>query len=202
MKPSSAAIHLRHAMVFIAIAWCSLVGAQANVADIAQRAVATGNTDGKVFAIIDKASATVSLFDASGVLLAASPVLVGQAIGDLSVPGIGERPMKSIAPHERTTPAGRFDSEPGINLSGETIVWIDYEAAVSMHRLRPSNPRVRRPERMTSPSPADNRITYGCVNVPVEFYEKWVLPTLGRTAGVVYVLPETQSARNVFTFLR
>jgi hypothetical protein len=63
-------------------------------------------------------------------------VLLGLARGDVSVPGIGERKISDINPHERTTPAGRFISEPGRNLSGEDIVWVDYDAAVSMHRVR------------------------------------------------------------------
>ena len=35
--------------------------------------------------------------------------------------------MAKIRPHERTTPAGRFASEPGRNTGGEDIVWVDYE---------------------------------------------------------------------------
>lgn len=202
MSILSALINIRHALVGLTIAWCTIFCAQADVGEIAKRAVATGDNSGKIFAVIDKVAATVSLYDPSGNLMAASPVLVGQAIGDASVPGIGDRRIQDIAAHERTTPAGRFESQPGVNLSGETIVWIDYNAAVSMHRLRPSKSGDKRPERMESASPLDNRITYGCVNVPVEFYEKWVLPTLGRTAGLIYVLPETQSAKDLFTFLR
>ncbi len=202
MKISCSAALVRHAIVLLTLAWCSVVNAQVSVPEFAKQAVATGNTAGKVFAVIDKTAATVSVFDAAGHFLAASPVLVGRAIGDQSVPGIGERPMNAIAPHERTTPAGRFDSEPGINLSGETLVWIDYDAAVSMHRLRPAHADEKRLQRMASPSPTDNRITYGCVNVPVAFYMQWVLPTLGTTPGVIYVLPETQPAKRVFPFLR
>ena len=202
MKIVGSAVLVRHAIVSLTLAWCSVLHAQVSVAEFAKQAVASGNTDGKIFAVVDKTAATVSLFDAAGHFVAASPVLVGQAIGDQSVPGIGERPMNAIAPHERTTPAGRFDSEPGINLSGETIVWIDYDAAVSMHRLRSAPADEKRPQRMASPSPADNRITYGCVNVPVAFYKQWVLPTWGQTSGVIYVLPETQPAQRVFPFLR
>ena len=202
MKISCSVALVRHAIVLLTLAWCSVVNAQVSVAEFAMKAVTTGNTAGKVFAVIDKVAATVSLFDAAGNFVAASPVLVGRAIGDQSVPGIGERPMNAIAPHERTTPAGRFDSEPGINLSGEALVWIDYDAAVSMHRLRPAHADEKRPQRMASPSPTDNRITYGCVNVPVAFYMQWVLPTLGTTPGVIYVLPETQPAKRVFPFLR
>lgn len=193
---------LHHALVSMTLAWCFVLPAQANPDDIAKQAVASGDSAGKVFVIIDKAAATLSVFDAAGKRLATSPVLVGQAIGDASVPGIGERPLHSIAVHERTTPAGRFESEPGVNLAGESIVWIDYDAAVSMHRLRPSKPNEKRPARMASSTPLDNRITYGCVNVPVAFYERWILPTFGKAAGVVYVLPETRPAKEVFRFLR
>lgn len=185
-------------VIALSVAW----PAHADTSSFAKRAVAAGDTRGQVFAVIDKTAATVSLYDATGKLLASSPVLLGQAKGDESVPGIGERPMPQIAPHERTTPAGRFASEPGKNLNGETVVWIDYDAAVSMHRLRPSNPLENRPERLATPSPLDNRITYGCVNVPAEFYDRWVLPSLGKTAGVIYVLPETQAAKDRFAFMR
>lgn len=181
--------------------WCFSLPVQADTSNFAAQAVAAGDNSGQVFAVIDKGEATVSLYDASGKLMATSPVLLGQAKGDSSVPGIGERPMLEIAPHERTTPAGRFASEPGINLTGEPIVWIDYDAAVSMHKLRPSNPVQTRPERMATATPLDNRITYGCVNIPVSFYDRWVLPTLGKTAGVIYVLPETQPAKDYFAFL-
>ena len=168
----------------------------------AAKAVAAGDTRGHSFAVIDKAAATVNVFNSAGKLLAVSPVLLGMARGDTSAPGIGERSIPDIAEHERTTPAGRFMTEPGKNLNGENVVWIDYDAAVSMHRLRPSNPLEKRPERMASATPLDNRITYGCVNVPAEFYDRWILPLLGKSVGVVYVLPETVPAKNFFAFLR
>lgn len=191
-----------HALVLVAMAWCFSSSVQADTSAFAARAVAVKDNRGQIFAVVDKTAASVSLYDASGKLLATSPVLLGQAKGDASVPGIGERPMADIAPHERTTPAGRYKSEPGKNLTGETIVWIDYDAAVSMHRLRPSNPLEKRPERMATATPSDNRITYGCVNIPADFYDRWLLPTLGNTTGVVYVLPETKPAKELFSFLR
>jgi hypothetical protein len=159
---------------------------------------ATGDNRRLPFAIVDKRSARLHVFDADGRALAATPVLLGQARGDRSVPGIGERRIAEIRPHERTTPAGRFASEPGRNLQDEDIVWIDYDAAVSMHRIRPSRPSERRPQRLATATPADNRISYGCVNVPRDFYDRHVQPVFGRSAGVVYVLPETQSAASFF----
>ena len=150
------------------------------------------------FVIIDKKNASVYVFNADAHLLGSAPVLLGSATGDDSVPGIGSRPMKHIAAAERTTPAGRFMAERGKNLSGEDIVWIEYDAAVSMHRVRANNPVERRLERLATPTPDDNRISYGCINVPVRFYETYIQPVFVGKRAVVYVLPEVKSLTEVF----
>ena len=142
------------------------------------------------FIIIDKRQARLSLFSSAGAEMGDTPVLLGMAKGDDSVPGIGERAMKDIRPHERTTPAGRFIAEAGRNADGEDIFWIDYDAAVSMHRVRANRASERRLQRLATPTPADNRISYGCINVPVAFYNERIGPTLNHQPAVVYVLPE------------
>lgn len=151
------------------------------------------------FLLVDKRSARLLVFDAEARLLATAPILLGAARGDDSVPGIGDRPLSTIQPHERTTPAGRFVAEAGRNLQGEDIVWVDYDAAVSMHRLRPVHSSQRRYERMATPTPADNRISYGCINVPVSFFDAYVKPIFaqGRKAHV-YVLPEVRPLHELF----
>jgi hypothetical protein len=150
------------------------------------------------FAVIDKKAARLHVFNSAGALQAVSPVLLGLAVGDDSVPGIGERGLSSITPSERTTPAGRFASEPGVNLQGEDIVWISYEAAISMHRVRAHNKAERRLQRLAAPGARGKRITYGCVNVPAAFYDRFIQPVFGAEPGVVYVLPETRPASAVF----
>ena len=173
----------------------------AHTAAFVRRAVAAGDNRQQPFAVIDKKNARLFIYDASGALKASSPVLLGLARGDASVPGIGERPMAQIKPDERTTPAGRFVSEPGRNTSGEDIVWVDYEAAISMHRVRATNKAERRLQRLASPSVADNRISYGCINVPAAFYDAHVKPALGERHGVVYVLPESTPMASHFAFV-
>ena len=116
-------------------------------------------------------------------------------MGDDSVPDIGQRKMSDIQRHERTTPTGRFVSEPGRNLQGEDIVWIDYDAAVSMHCVRAGNKADRRLQRLATPTAADNRISYGGVNVPAKFYDALTKPIFGVKPAVVYALPETRSAQ-------
>ena len=151
------------------------------------------------FVIIDKKNTKLYVFDANAKLMGATPVLLGFARGDDSVAAIGQRPMHEIQPHERTTPAGRFMGEPGRNTNGEDVVWVDYDAAVSMHRVRIVDPKERRLERLASATTDDKRISFGCVNVPIAFFEDVLSPEFRARYGVVYVLPEVKSVQEVFT---
>lgn len=165
---------------------------------VADWVVDSGDNAGMPFAIIDKKDARVFVFNPDGKLRGAAPVLVGLAPGDDSTPGIGDRKLSDIRPEERTTPAGRFVASLGTNYSGKDVLWVDYDLAISMHRVVTSNPAERRLERLATATPSDNRISYGCINVPVEFYNKVVSPTFTGTYGIVYILPEIQSHREVF----
>ena len=169
-----------------------------DVRHLANWVVYTHDHQNKSIIILDKKDARVYVFDRTGHLQAASPVLLGSAIGDDSVPGIGEKPIAQVLPEERTTPAGRFVAEIGMNTRGEDVVCVDYDAAVSMHRVLTTNPAERRLERLASPTNEDNRISYGCINLPRDFYESVVAPTVRKSGAVIYVLPETRSAQQVF----
>ena len=170
----------------------------AAVQSMLQWVLQLGDNEGAPFAVIDKQRAHLWLYDAAGRPKGNSPVLLGLARGDASVPGIGERPLAQIEPHERTTPAGRFIAERGRNLNGEDIFWIDYDAAVSMHRVRANNVVERRLERLASPTVEDNRISYGCINVPAAFYDQAIDPLFTASRPVVYLLPETMPAGSLF----
>ena len=150
------------------------------------------------FMIIDKVQARVFMFDAHGQLRGASAALLGLAVGDDSVPGIGQRKLSSIRPDERTTAAGRFVASLDRDIHGKEVLWVDYDTALSLHRVVKGHPNERRAERLATQSPADNRISFGCINVPINFYEQVVSPSFTGTNGIVYILPETRSAREVF----
>jgi hypothetical protein len=147
------------------------------------------------FIIVDKKDAKVYLFDSGARLQAATPALLGSARGDDTVPGIGDKPLAQVKPEEKTTPAGRFIAEVGESSSrGEDVVWVDYDAAVSMHRV------IKAPERLrslASPQPDDNRMSFGCINLPDAFYEKALRPAVDRGA-IIYVLPETRPLEQTF----
>jgi hypothetical protein len=157
------------------------------------------DNQGKSFLIVDKVAAKVFVFDPNGRLMGAAPALLGIARGDDSAPGIGEMELSAIRIQDRTTPAGRFVAYIGPNYSGRDVLWIDYDAAISMHRIVNTNLKERRPQRLATPSVLDNRISFGCINVAVRFYEDVVSPAFLAGGGIVYVLPETRTARQQFS---
>ena len=157
-----------------------------------------GDNGAKPFAIVDKKAAHLYVYDAAGKLLGDSPVLLGQAPGDDIAPGVGEHAQQGAVPfNERTTPAGRFEAEPGINNTGEQVVWVDYDSAFAIHRLRPGRGFRDREARLASTDMAQRRASSGCVVVPERFYVDVVLRVLGESPSVVYVLPDSGSAREL-----
>ena len=154
---------------------------------------------GMAFAVLDKPTATVTVFDAKGQFVARTPVLVGEAVGDVAPPDIGTRPLSKVKLNEKVTSAGRYVTESGRNHKGEDIVWLDYGQALSMHRVR-NVKNENRPKRLATPTVDDNRISFGCVNMPPSFYERYIDPLFCKQRGVVYVLPETKSVAAMFPF--
>ena len=177
------------------------VSASPEAERVARWVVASGDHGGRAFAVVDKREARVLVFEPSGRLVGSAPVLLGAALGDDSAPGIGQRPISQVRPEERTTPAGRFAGEAGRNLVPEDVVWVDYENAVSMHRVRTTNAAERRLERLATPTVRDNRISYGCINVPVNFFEGVLWPRFRASGGMVYVLPDRKPLTTVFPML-
>ena len=172
--------------------------ASASARHIADWVVDSSDNRKLPFVIVDKTNAKVFVFDAHGQLRGAAPALLGLARGDDSVPGIGNRALSTIRPEERTTPAGRFVATLGSRTSGEEILWVNYDDGISMHRVINTNLKERRPQRLATATPDDNRISYGCINVPAWFYVSVLSPAFTGTSGIVYVLPETRSIREVF----
>jgi hypothetical protein len=165
---------------------------------IADWVVASGDNLGLPFMVIDKSGAKALAFDANGRLRGAAPVLLGLAKGDVSPPGIGDKKLADIAPAQRITPAGRFLAALGNDLGKQDILWVDYASAISLHRVVTGKPGERRHHRLTTASVLDNRITYGCINVPASFFDSVVRPAFKGTNGFVYVLPEATPLHKVF----
>ena len=178
-------------LLWAAMGMAQAMSASADARGLARWVMKSSDHGGRPFAIVDKKNARMYLFDATGHLRGASAVLLGQAVGDHSAPGVGDHAQSGKVPmHERTTPSGRFVSEPGRSARGEHIVWVDYESAFAIHRVRPGPSMKHREARLASPTARDNRASWGCVVVPVSFYKKVVARYLGHGRGIVYVMPE------------
>jgi hypothetical protein len=131
------------------------------------------------------------VFDAAGQLQGDAPVLLGSARGDHTAPGVGDLKLSQIPPEDRTTPAVAF-----VPMSGATraarMSWVDYDAGVSMHPVLTTHPAERRLERLATPTPSDNRVSFGCINVPTAFFHATVMGTVRQGASIVYILPESR----------
>jgi hypothetical protein len=168
------------------------------VIELAGWVVATRDNHGYPFAIMDKAAAQILVFGGDGRLRGATPGLFGSAIGDHSAPGIAGIALREIPGRDRTTPAGRFVGGYGPSTDAGRVLWVDYDSAVSIHPTATGVPAEKRAERLASPSPDDNRVTHGCINVPPEFYEQIIHPMF-QQGGVFYILPDEASLAETFS---
>ena len=159
--------------------------------------VASKDSQGYPFAVMDKRTAQVLVFGGDGRLRGAAPALFGSAVGDHTAPGIAGLALREIPGRDRTTPAGRFLGGYGPSEDAGRVLWVDYESAVSIHPTATGVPRERRAERLASPTPDDNRVTHGCINMAPDFYEQVIRPTFER-GGVFYILPDKDSLEETF----
>jgi hypothetical protein len=159
----------------------------------------SGDNGGMPYLVIDKANARVYSFSRAGQLQGDAPVLLGMAKGDrLLAPNSAT--MSVMRPDQRITPAGRFLSRLAIDSHGKELLVLDYDASISLHPVVKGKPEEHRAERLASPTSDDNRISFGCINAPIPFYANVVSPSFKGTRGIVYVLPETRAAAQLFGF--
>ena len=163
---------------------------------------ASGDNGDLPYMVIDKQAGLLHLYSKRGEPLGEAPVLIGVALGDDATPGIGSKKLSEIGPAEKTTPAGRFLAKYGWAAGQQKVLWVDYATSVALHAVVTGNRRERRLERLASASPEDNRITFGCINVPAEFYTETVRTAFSDNGGIVYVLPDTRPLEEVFPQVR
>lgn len=174
-----------------------LQSASEEVKRVARWVIDSGDNTHLPFLLIDKVNAQVFVFGPAGQLQGTAPALLGMARGDrMLVPN--NAPMSAMPPNVRITPAGRFVSRLAVDSTGKELLVLDYDASLSLHPVVKGTPKERRAERLSSATAQDNRVSYGCINVPVPFYSKVVSPTFTGTKGIVYVLPETSPASALF----
>ncbi len=147
--------------------------------------ITSGDNQGLPFAIVDKVQAEVFVFDPDGQLrgAASGPDGHGPAATISWNPASANGNLSTIRPEERTTPLAASSPGFGQVRGEETILWVDYEDAISIHPVITANRKEHRLQRLKTPTPEDNRITFGCINVPAGFYEDVVRRTFTGTKG-------------------
>lgn len=170
---------------------------------VADWIAASGDNGSLPYIVLDKKTASLFLFSAKRKLLGRAPVLIGIALGDDATPGVGRKRLAEIGPAEKTTPAGRFLAKYGSAAGRQRVLWVDYADSVALHPIpKDASKKEHRRQRMLSATADDNRITFGCINVPMTFYSKHVRPLFQKKGGYVYVLPDTKPLEIVFPSLR
>ncbi len=181
----------------------AVTGPSAAAMRVVDWVAASGDNHALPYVIVDKTTASMLMFDAKGEALGTVPVLIGIAVGDDATPGVGSKNLAEIGPAEKTTPAGRFLAKFGRPIGKERILWVDYATSVAIHPIPPgASKKEQRRKRMLSPTFADNRITFGCINVPMASYGKVIRPMFGKKGGYVYILPDTKPLEIVFPRIR
>ena len=167
---------------------------------VADWALTAGDHEGLPYIVVDKRKARTYVFDAQGALIEWTPALLGMGVGDTFEPGVVDMNMYETKPSQRITPAGRYRAEEWQKPNGEWILWLDYPTQIAIHKLRKSQLALsqEREARLYSNDPADSRVTFGCVNVPPEFYDRVITPTFNGSGGIVYVLPDSKPVESLF----
>ena len=174
--------------------------ASAETQAVAQWVAASKDNAGLPFIVVDKANARVYAFTPYAQLKATAPILLGAGVGD-KVLVSPDAPMSAIPPQKRITPAGRYVSKLAIDPHGKkTILSIDPQNLISLHIVAKGTPAQRRAERLASVVTDDNRVSFGCINVPPAFFTTVVDPDFRPAKGIVYILPETSTAAQLFGF--
>lgn len=154
------------------------------------------DNEGMPFIIIDKKAARLYLYDKNGEIVDESPVLLGMGVGDVFPKEMHGKPISQIDEKLRITQAGRFMAQIGYDKKNKKLIWVDYETKLAIHEVVNVLSQ-NRMERLNSPSIQDNRITWGCINVPNEIFTK-INNIFINGKGYVYIVPEIFPCCEVF----
>lgn len=156
---------------------------------VVQNIVGRSDNQGKQFIVADKQAGTLTMYTASGQQITSTPALFGKTKGD------------SVS--SKNTPSGRFEtkqanvSTEGYGGSAQVLTENGQNlqlggSSYAIHRVYTKYASENRQGRLDTPTATDNRISLGCINVPVDFYDTYLNSDQDT---VVYVMPETDAGR-------
>ena len=155
----------------------------------------TDQQAGRPFIVADKSNGMLFAFRGNGELLVKAPALYGAVRTDEMTQEQADKTWDEMVASDKITPAGIF---PALGYQSPS-----YGASIRFAELANSNllihraPAEWRRKNLQTPKPEKMRVTFGCINVLPEVLDKVLLPVFN-AESTVFVLPETQRAREFF----
>jgi len=153
------------------------------------------------YVIIDKPSATLFVIGKDKKLIASFPVLLGKTIGD-EPNNVDEKAETLDATKLATTPAGVYtvgghkgtSEEDYKEYEGRVFDIYDSEGkltALGLHETYPGE-YAQRIKALNSPRIDDNRMSWGCINVTKENFDKWLVGQIAENTKL-FITPDDPS---------
>jgi hypothetical protein len=153
----------------------------------------------RIFLVADKQAGKIYYYDKEAGGAVSAPALYGKLTSDIYD---NEYYDSKQSPPSYITPTGVFKlrkymtAQLSTPLESMQVYVPGKEVVLAIHRVYRKSPGQRRLDRLASPTPTDNKISNGCINVPDDFYNKYIenIPT----GTLLYVLPETRAGIEKF----
>jgi len=151
---------------------------------------------GKWFMVADKPNGMMHIFKEDGSHVLSDPTLYGKDKGDV----MGA--VSSLEGGAKITPAGKFTLEKSSARGGSLLLVEskDDTGYIAIHAADTSTPSENRLGRLETPTSADNRISYGCINTKHSTFINKVVPNIDSLdGGLIFVLPDaTETTAEMF----
>lgn len=154
------------------------------------------------YMVADKPSATMYVIGKNKEIIASFPILLGQTKGE--EPNRAD-PDSDVA-KQATTPAGKYKlgemADPAnvcrsdsIEYKGRIISVLGTDN-IAVHMVYPGE-YVKRMKALNDGDPSNNRMSWGCINVDPDFFDKFIKPNFKGKDHLIFITPDIAENNNV-----
>jgi uncharacterized RDD family membrane protein YckC len=148
--------------------------------------------------VADKPNARLYVFK-DGKYQGETAALFGRAKGDVQTElgaSTGKPNLKSFLESDKVTPAGKYSATTMDMARYGRLVYFNNDDGLAIHVIKSSGDTWQL--RLETPTPLDNKITFGTINTTEEFYNKHLATLPLNVQATVYIVPEVYSPSVVF----
>ena len=142
--------------------------------------------------VADKPNGMLHIFKEDGSHALSDPTLYGKDTGDVM------ETVSSLKGGAKITPAGKFTlkARASTYAGGQELILVeskDYTGYIAIHAADTSDASENRLGRLDTPTAADNRVSYGCINTKHDTFINEIAPNIANLdGGMVFVVPDAQ----------